>query len=76
MNRIHDGHQKVKSFYFTPLNSTNKIQHRKLLSQKVSRIRNLMIHKVQSNTFDTTSSIYKSLFSYQYAIGKGGFGKV
>ena len=35
-----------------------------------------MIHKVQSNTFDTTSSIYKSLFSYQYAIGKGGFGKV
>ena len=75
MSRISDHNRKLNSYYFTPLSSSKKIAGRKLLSQQGSRPGCTLIHHLRPET-SQSSAISKSSFSYSYAIGRGGFGKV
>ena len=73
MNRISEHRLNVGLVYLNPLNSTKNINQRKLISRKDRRQKTITIQKVNSDVVITMS---KSLFSYHYAIGKGGFSKV
>ena len=76
MNRNTDYHRKVNSYYFNPIGLKKKISKREIASSQASRPSGLLIHQIRPETSEQSGSINKSSFSYQYAIGRGGFGKV
>lgn len=76
MNRNIECHRKVNSYYFSPLGLKKKISKRTMASQQGSRPTSLLIHQVRPETAETSSILSKLSFAYQYAIGRGGFGKV
>ena len=76
MSRNINYHRKLNSFYITPSAIKNKISNRSLISQQASRPTTLLIHQIRPDTSDLCMTISKSNFSYHYAIGRGGFGKV
>ena len=75
MSRNTENHRKTNSYYFSPLGLKKKISKRAIVSQQASRPTSLLIHQLRPDTSDQ-SSLSKASFSYLYAIGRGGFGKV
>lgn len=73
MSRVSENHRKVNSYYFSPLLLKKKVSKRTLVSQQASRT--TMKKPIKPETADS-NSISKNSFTYNYAIGRGGFGKV
>ena len=76
MNRNLDLHRKVNSYYFSPLGLKKKISKRSIVSHQSSRLNSLLIYQIRPETADTSLAMGKASFTYNYAIGRGGFGKV
>jgi serine/threonine protein kinase len=76
MNRNVDYHRKVNSYYFSPLGLSKKTPSRVAVSQHGSRASTILTNQLRPDLPDFSVSISKSSFTYQYAIGRGGFGKV
>ncbi|OMJ89286.1 hypothetical protein SteCoe_8583 [Stentor coeruleus] len=76
MHRNIENQRKLNSFYFSQATSIKKITKRGQTSRQPVRQVNTLLSHTKLDSPESSGSISKSLFSYKYAIGRGGFGKV
>ena len=75
MNKISDNSKKVNSYYFSPSIQKKRVSKRSLVSQANPRLLSTSKKLLKPESSDL-GLIGKHWFTYHYAIGRGGFGKV
>ncbi|OMJ71937.1 hypothetical protein SteCoe_29724 [Stentor coeruleus] len=76
MHRNIENRTKANPYFFTPATSFKKITKRVMTSHQASRPINILLSHTRLDSAEPLGLISKSSFAYQYAIGRGGFGKV